>query len=149
MEELHDSGSIEPRSRHDRAAIGELQWRNHLQTIGSRSTGDQDDDYGPIAAQSWPDRGAIVARSRPDRGPIVPKIVAFSKQNSSLFAVDLKPQSHAIETAFTTLENRPHGRINCPRSSGQFPSLKSCISLLCSSTFDRLVKKLSEFRGRS
>ena len=36
-----------------------------------------------------------------------------------------------------------------PSKSGQFPSLKACISLYCSSTFDRLVKKLSEFRGRS
>ena len=36
-----------------------------------------------------------------------------------------------------------------PSKLGQFPSLKACISLSCSSTFDRLVKKLSEFRGRS
>ena len=87
-----------PRSRHDQAAIRELQWRNCLQTIGRRSTSDQDDDCGPI----------------------VLKIVAFSKGNSSLFAADLKPQIHAIETASTTLENRPHECVNCPRSSGQF-----------------------------
>ena len=42
-----------------------------------------------------------------------------------------------------------HDRFNWPRYSGRFPSLKPCISLFCSSTFDRLVKKLSEFRGRS
>ena len=30
-----------------------------------------------------------------------------------------------------------------------FPTLKACISLLCSSTFDQFVKKLSKFRGRS
>ena len=40
----------------DRAAIGELQWWNRLQTIGRRSMSDQDDDCGPIAARSWPDR---------------------------------------------------------------------------------------------
>ena len=57
--------------------------------------------------------------------------------------------SSPSETASTMHEFRPHDHINCPRSSGQFPSLKACISLHCSSTFDRLVKKLSEFRGRS
>ena len=52
--------------------------------------------------------------------------------------------------------NRPHVAFNRhPRPlpmatiSGLIFSLKACISLLCSSTFDRLVKKLSEFRGRS
>ena len=56
-----------PRSRHDRAAIGELQWRNRLQTIGRRSTSDQDDDCGPIVARScqksWPFRSKIQAYS--------------------------------------------------------------------------------------
>ena len=47
------------------------------------------------------------------------------------------------------LSNRLHDRSNDPRSSGQFPSLKACISLLYSSTFDRFVKELSKFRGRS
>ena len=64
MEELHDRGSIEPRSRRDRAAIGELQRQNRLQTR------DQDDDCGPIAARSWPYRGPIAARSWPDRAEI-------------------------------------------------------------------------------
>ena len=36
-----------------------------------------------------------------------------------------------------------------PTIPGQFLSLKACISLLCCLTFDRLVKKLSEFRGIS
>ena len=130
-EELHDRGPIEPRS-----------WIFHhgiISTIIRRHPVENKyHDRGLIAAQSWLDRGAILARSW-----------AFSKPNSSLFAADLKPQKHAIETASTTLENRPHERVNCPWSSGQFPSLKACISLLCSSTFDRLVKKLSEFRGRS
>ena len=48
MEELHDCGSIEPRSRRDRAAIGEHTWWNRRHSSG-----------------------AIVARSRPDRGLIV------------------------------------------------------------------------------
>ena len=59
MEELHDRGSIEPRSRRDQAAIGELQRRSRLQTIGPRPTSDQDDDCGPITVRSWPDRAEI------------------------------------------------------------------------------------------
>ena len=78
MEELHDRGSIEPRSRHDRAAIGELQWRNRLQTIGSRSMSDQDDDCGPIAGRSWPDRDLIVARSCRKSWPFRSEIQAYS-----------------------------------------------------------------------
>ena len=52
-------------------------------------------------------------------------------------------------TAPTTLANRLHDRLYCPRFRAKFPSLKACISLLCSSTSDRFVKELSEFRGRS
>ena len=52
-------------------------------------------------------------------------------------------------TAPTTLVNHLHDRSNDPRSSNQFPSLKACIPLSCSSTFDQFVKELREFRGRS
>ena len=57
VEELHDRGPIEPRSRRDRAAIGEFKGGNRLQAIGERSTTYQDFDRGPIVARSWPDRG--------------------------------------------------------------------------------------------
>ena len=57
VEELHDRGPIEPRSRRDRAAIGRLTWGNRCQSIKRRSTDGQDHDRGPIAVQSWPDRG--------------------------------------------------------------------------------------------
>ena len=40
-----------PRSRRDRAAIGELPWWNHRQSIGRRSTDGQDHDLGPIVAK--------------------------------------------------------------------------------------------------
>ena len=73
----------------------------------------------------------------------------FLKQNLSQFTGDLKPQCRSIETASTTHQFDPHDCINRPRSSGQISSLKACISLLCSSTFDRFVKELSKFRGRS
>ena len=73
----------------------------------------------------------------------------FLKRNSSRLTGDLKPQFHSMETASMMHQFHPHDRINRPRSSGQFSSLKACISLLCSSTFDRFLKELSEFRGRS
>ena len=57
VEELHDRGPIEPRSRPDRAAIGGLTWGKRCQSIRRRSTDGQDHDRGPIAARSWPDRG--------------------------------------------------------------------------------------------
>ena len=75
--------------------------------------------------------------------------MAFSKRNSSSFPADLKPQSHAMETASTTLESRPHDPLHHPRFQAKFLSLKPMYFSLSNSTFDRLVKKLSEFRGRS
>ena len=86
-----------------------------------------------------------MARSRRDRGMIV---------------VHLKPKLRLTYLKFgsydAALENRAHDPEKplprpplSPTNSGQFPSLNACISLLCSSTFDRFVKELSEFRGRS
>ena len=57
VEERHDRGPIEPRSRRDRAAIGRLTWGNRFQSIRRRSTDGQDHDRDLIAARSWPDRG--------------------------------------------------------------------------------------------
>ena len=54
VEELHDRGLIEPRSRRDRAAIGGLAWGNRCQSIRRRSTDGQDHDRGPIVTRSWP-----------------------------------------------------------------------------------------------
>ena len=92
MEELHDRGAIEPRSRRNRAAIEEFTWWNRRQSSGRRSTNDQDHDrgpiaarswhdHGPIAARSWSDRGAIVAQLRLDRGPIAAKMHDIRRQN--------------------------------------------------------------------
>ena len=135
------NSTIAVRSRRDR---GHNQPRSRLfhhgiisMIIKRRPVENQDHDRGPIAARSWPDRGAIVTRSW-----------VFLKRNSSQFNGDLKPQCRSMETASTTHQFHPHDRINRPRSSSQFSSLKACISLLCASSFDRFVKKLSEFRGR-
>ena len=127
MEEPHDRGPIEPRS-----------YSFHPGIIPTRS-----DDGRPRSMTT------IDARSLPDRGPIMPPSGLFLKQNSSQTRCGVEAASSPCGTAPTTLAKCLHNRSNDPRSSGQFPSLKACISLLCSSTFDRLVNKLSEFRGRS
>ena len=59
VEELHDRGPIEPRSRRDRAAIVAPSAWNSFHSIGGHAKRDQDHDHGPIAARSWPDRGAF------------------------------------------------------------------------------------------
>ena len=59
VEELHDRGPIEPRSRRDRAAIGLLSASPYFHSIGGRAKSDEDHDHGPIAPRSWLDRGAL------------------------------------------------------------------------------------------
>ena len=134
VEELHDRGPIEPRSRRDRTAIGGLTWSNRCQPIRGRSTDGQDHDRGPIAARSWPDRGQIDGYSQLKRSGI------YGQHGSFEFAPRKRSHDHAKPLPRPPLQ---------PTISGLIFSLKPCISLLCSSTFDRLVKKLSEFRGRS
>ena len=95
-------------------------------------------------------------RSRPDRGPIVglleAKIAAILKQNRSEIMADsksirklrlqvMKPAPRRMDSA-----PRPH---QLPTIVGPISLLKTHVLLLCSSTFDRFVKELSEFRGRS
>ena len=127
-----------PRSRFDRAAIAARSSR----------------DWGAYMVESPPfEWRAIDERPGPrswrDRGPIV-----------GLFEAEIKADLDEIEAMIVINGSSPlhdrswpsirlHDRVNRPRSSGQFPSLKACISLLCSSTFDRFMKELSEFRGRS
>ena len=76
-----------------------------------------------------------------EEAKIVAKLTPIHGQSRSC---DVAPRNSSHD-----LSNRVHDGLHCPRSSGQFLSLKACISLLCSSTFDRFVKELSKFRGRS
>ena len=105
-------------------------------------------DQAP-GSRSWPDRGPIVARSWCDRGLIFEAKSTQQTANSGPIHRDIEAMFHAHRIAPSTLQIRAHEPLHHPRPSGQFSSLKACISLLCSSIFDRLVKKLSEFRGRS
>ena len=134
-----------PRSRPDRAAIAARSSRNHTPFVVESIPRLLSSSFEESGARSTLDRGrswSIARRTWP-----ILKLSFEAKFKP--FRRGFEATTHAQGSASTTLENRPHERVNCLWSSGQFPSLKACISLLCSSTFDRLVKKLSEFRGRS
>ena len=98
----------------------------------------------------------IDVRSGHDRGllrAIAAEIVARKKRKSCQKLRPIHGQHGRCDVA---PRNRSHEDIKPPprsplppTNSDQFPSLKSHVFLLCSSTSDRLVKKLSEFRGRS
>ena len=81
------------------------------------------------------------------------KTVAYFE---ALFEAKFKPIRSGFEATTPLSANRSHDALIprprpplSPTISGQFPSLKACISLFCSSTFDRFVKELSKFRERS
>ena len=138
VEELHDRGPIKPRSRHDRAAIVEISSWNRFHGIRRRPTEIQDHD-----------RSTIVARSQRDHVPIVVRSWLLLRLIWGIFHLkfgsnDAAPENHSHDPA-KPLPQPPL----LPSKSGLIFPLKVCISPLCSSTFDRFVKKLSEFRGRS
>ena len=134
MEELHDRGPIEPRSRRDRAAIVAPSVWNHFHSIGRRAMLDQDHNHGPIAARSWPDRGMIVVNFEAKIETILPQIRELRRRTRESFPRRRNRRSRPA----------PSSTISSPISS-----LKSHVLLLCSLTFDRFVKELSKFRGRS
>ena len=109
VEELHDRGPIEPRSRRDRAAIGEFKGCNRLQAIGERSTTYQDFDRGPIVARSWV---FLRRKSRPYWSEIEAKLWLIPSQSGSYVFRSWNRRHDAWIP--------PHDRINCPRLSGQF-----------------------------
>ena len=142
LEALWKNSTIAVRSNRDRGAIQLRSGSLHGAIASNRSENDRRLTRTSIVAWSWPDRGSSWGENR---GHFEEK----SKRNCGWFQANPEATSSPSETVSTTHEFRPHDRINCPRSSGQFPSLKSHVLSLCSSTFDRLVKKLSEFQERS
>ena len=75
MEEHHDRGPIEPRSRRDHGSF-------IVESIPWSSKGIQWWIAITISPRSWPDRGAIAARSWPVRGAIVASFEANLRKNS-------------------------------------------------------------------
>ena len=129
-----DRGAIEPRSGSLREAI-----------VSKRSENDRRLTRTSIEARSWPDRGPIV-------GLLEAKIADILKRNRSKIEADSKPirnlRLHVMKPPPRRMDSAPWPPLQ-PTNSDQFPSLKTHVLLLCSSTFDRLVKKLCEFRGIS
>ena len=121
VEELHDRGPIEPRSRRDRAATGEFTWWNRHQSSG-RSTNDQDHDRGPIVTRSWPNRGPIVARSRLKCMIFEGEIEADLLWN---WSHDTRPRNRPLDTIKPPPRSPPLPTISSPISP-----LKACISPL-------------------
>ena len=134
-----------PRSWSDRAAIAARLSRDLTSFIAESLQQDPttaDRDPGP---RSTPDRGLIVARSWPDHATI-----------GALFEAKFKPIHPGFEATMPLSANRSHDALIPPPRTRQLPiifgpilPLKSHVFLLCSLTFDWLVKKLSKFRERS
>ena len=103
---------------------------NRLHLVGRRSTDDQDHDRGPIAMRSWHDHGTFEAK-------IEINLPQFWEPRHRRRESPPRPRETAPMTASFAHE------------SELIFSLKTDVFLSCSLTFDRFVKELSEFRGRS
>ena len=117
VEDSWKNTTIAVRSNRDRGAIEPRSWILHCgidsMIVIRCFLEDRQHDRRTIDPRSGHDHAAIEPRSRLDR--------VFLKRNSSRFTGDLKPQCRSMETASTTHHFCTHDRVNCPRSSGQFP----------------------------
>ena len=99
--------------------------------------------------------GASVPRSTPDRGPIMADRGENRGYSEAKLKLNSPPIRRGIEATIYAHGIAPSTPSNClhdpsiAHDFGLIFPLKACISLLCCSTFDRFMKKLSEFRGRS
>ena len=134
MEELHDRGAIEPRSRCDRAAIVAPSTRNRSDDSPTWSDGVWLMTRITIDARSWPDRGVIVVPLKWKLRRIYRTSGSHDTARGNRFhdLAKLLPRSHQTAS-----------------KSGLIFTLKTHVILPCSSTFDRFMKELSEFRSRS
>ena len=139
-----ENSTIAVRSNRDRSAI-EPRSGSFCGGIASRrSDADRRATKTMIVARSRRDRGPIVARSRPDRA----ENHALFEAKFKLIPRGIEATTHAQGITSTTFENRPtNASIGHDLRANFF--FKTHVLLLCSSTFDRFVKELSEFRGRS
>ena len=140
---------IAVRSNRDRGAIEPRSWSFRRGITSNGSDGNRRRPRIMISPQSWPNRRPIVARSWPDRG----KNRGYSKVKivAKLWLLQCQSGSHDV-AQWRPLPRRINSTPQ-PRQSAMifwliFPS-KTLVFSLCSSTFDRFVKELSQFQGRS
>ena len=136
-----------PSSGRSRSDGHDDSWKNS--TIATRSSRDQGANVveSPPSYQTATDRDSG-SRLTHDRGSIVAKIVVFFRlirSHNDAHSMPIgKPRCRPKESL-----PRPSKTASMTASMtheiGQISSLKIHVFLLCSSTFDRLVKKLSEF----
>ena len=92
--------------------------------------------------------GASIPRSTHDRSAIVVLFQVKLKLTHHQIGAELKPGSMPKESLPRPLQIAPTTASIGHDLLAKFP-LKTDVFLYCSSTFDRYMKKLSEFRGRS
>ena len=90
-------------------------------------------------------QGGSRSRSNHDHGPIVASFEANLRKNSLKFGSYEAARRNCSHDLSKPLP-RP---LQLPTIFGLIFPLKTHVFSLCSSTFDRFVKELSEFRGRS
>ena len=111
VEELHDRGVIEPRSRRDRAAIEEILARAWRGFVSHRSASDRRSPNTTVGIRSRPDRGAIVAKIAAKTWQIWSEIEA----KHELIRRGIEATTQAEGIASTTTANRLHDRLHHPR----------------------------------
>ena len=101
VEELHDRGPIETRSRRDRATIVALPSRNQHHDLGARFQFKMAREMSKIKARLPVNHDQDQERSWPQL-----------KRNQGQISAGLRPRRCRMETASTMLENRLHECIN-------------------------------------
>ena len=130
------NSTISAQSSRDRAVIEEILARDRRGFVSHRSAGDRRSSSVTINA-----------RSRPNRGPIVKIAAEIGVSKRIFFRIEVtmpRPRNRSHDA----LKQRPRP-LQLAAIFGSISLFKSMYSLLYSLTFDRLVKKLIEFRGRS
>ena len=141
-----------PRSRSDRTAIAARSSRDRGAFKAESTPRSSDRRSWGSAARSTPNRHTI----RPRSWSIVVDPGEKRGQEEAEIMAKLRPihgQSGSCDVAPRNrshyLSDRLHDRLQLATIFGPISSLKSNVVLHCSLTFDRFVKELSEFQGRS
>ena len=142
VEDSWKDTTIAVRSNRDRGAIKPRSWIFHRGIDSAifrrRSMVDRDHDQPTIVARSRRDRGPIVVRS----WLLLRLIWERIHREFGSYEAAQRNRSHNLSKPLP----RP---LQLPTIFGLIFPLKTHVFSLCTSTFDRFVKKLSEFRGRS